>query len=140
MGRLEPAKPNFIPPKRYLWVAVVLLFGVPVVGLLVIDFVQVRRLRQDALGIKVGDTRAQVFKLLGEPKCHLCPAAPAGSYLGTDCYGGLRNELWLRVADLVSDMPDGWRIRLFRLVALDYDDWRVRFDYDLSEKVTAVYR
>jgi hypothetical protein len=114
--------------------------------LVLIQVIQVRHIQRIASNIKVGDTRAQVVKLLGEPRVTYSSGFSKKGGAATvwgSCYGGLLNSLRASIDMCVlnacgGETPSNRWYQYQELVAQKTNDWPVVIEFDKDGTVVKV--
>ncbi len=105
----------------------------------IIHVIQVHHLKQAASSIHVGDSRANVVKLLGNPKVTYTSGFPSGGGAATvwgSCYGGSLDSLMAAIDSFVYRICNG-SPRWYHGFQ-NKEDWPVVIEFDRNDIVIAV--
>lgn len=128
--------------QRFLrWTIPAIVLGIVAI-LVIINFLQVQNLQHAASGIRVGDTRAEVVKLLGSARVTYTtgypPAGGAPTVWGS-CYGGIFNSIRSTVDGYVYFAFNGLPRWYQRYISQDATkDWPLTIEFNNNGKVIAI--
>jgi len=147
METTEAARNSKAAAMRFRWLIIAGITLAILTCPVLVHVIQVRHIERVASAISVGDSRAQVVKLLGKPRVTYSAGFPAGGGAATvwgSCYGGLLNSLRNTIDVCVHSVLGNGRqpsslYRFYqRLGAQSVVDWPIAIEFDESGTVTAI--
>ncbi len=137
--RIKKNAESNTPKARRFVIAILVAILVCLVLISVSHVIQVRNLKQAASSIRIGDSRANVIKLLGKPKVTYTSGFPSGGGTATVwglCYGGSIDSLRTAIDNCVYRICNGFP-RWYHGFQ-NKEDWPVVIEFDKNNIVIAV--